>query len=520
MPKKTEKSVTEKSIIGNPASPEDQVRLKPVLGIKPGHYLAALYAIILFAVFFFVFLFPGLSKPGSVAVVKTEPHGAAVLLDGVYLAAAPCEVFIPKGHHTIELSLPGFTSKQIERDIKGRLFASALFPLKTELNETLLAVSPAEAFTGYAEDFAAWSFAGEPLAVYQIPLSLSEGAYRLGPAAQESAARERMNDTLVSAGRFAVTRAALRDLVRAKTLLDNNGLSPSPFSLLESAEDITGFLDKNSGAAIWLGALLNGESQSALTASAWYTGAAENFSAGKSVEESRLPLFAADGIQNTRAGGFLRLGLLDFVMLPGGLPLLSGNFPADTRVNDFYICRTVISAAAWNAFLDARPEWKKENTEALIKEGLAKEGYLEAASGSPAEGVSGISWYAAEAFCQWLGASLPPQMAGWEVKLSSEAEWEYAAKSGALDSGPSDLGNYWEWCEDPFVPLSFISAPETVLQSPEKSVRGGSWINSPGSVNAETRASLPPEFCSPFVSFRPVIAPVGAAGSAREGNVR
>ena len=171
---------------------------------------------------------------------------------------------------------------------------------------------------------------------------------------------------------------------------------------------------------------------------------------------------------------------------------------------------TVISAPAWEAFLDEQPQWRKENIQVLMSEGLVREEYLETIPGAPAEGVSGISWYAAMAFCEWLNRRipLPPQFYSWEFRLPTEQEWEYAAKSGI--PGSSDLGNFWEWCADPFAPLSFLSAPPsaiTALGSPERALRGGSWANPPGSVSNETRASLPPSFSSPFLSFRPVIAP-------------
>jgi formylglycine-generating enzyme required for sulfatase activity len=148
-----------------------------------------------------------------------------------------------------------------------------------------------------------------------------------------------------------------------------------------------------------------------------------------------------------------------------------------------------------------------------MEKGLVREDYLAPGpeeAGDP--GVSGISWYAAEAYCQWLSTLLPPALASWEVRLPTEAEWEYAARilrdnPGAQVEIP---GSLWEWCEDPYAPLDFFPAPEEsirLIASPERSLRGGAWINPSPSVGIETRASLPPDFCSPFVSFRPLIAP-------------
>ncbi|MDR1804068.1 MAG: SUMF1/EgtB/PvdO family nonheme iron enzyme [Treponema sp.] len=507
----------------NKPLPEDQVRLKPLLGIRPGVYLAFIYGAVLLLILFFVFLYPGISNPGSILAVKSEPWGAAVLVDGVYREAAPCEVFVSKGSHRIELVMPGFQSKQFGLNIGGRLFGSLMFPAKIAIDEKLEAISPAAAFNDYAGEYAAWSFTGEPSAAYQIPMSLSDGAYRLGPGASDPKARESMQDTVTASARFAVTRAGLRDLVRAKTLLDNQGLSPSPLSLLASARDMIGFLEENPQAALWLGALLTGEAQSAVTSSAWYADAAvPPLSSSLYPEAENLPL-VNNGAQINNAPAFqtVQAGGLRFALVIGGL-LQGANFPAGTTVDTFYISETVISAAAWEAFLEAAPAWKKENAEALMKGGLVNEDYLETAPGAPFEGVAGISWYAARAFCEWLA---PPSVlnsgdARWELRLPTEAEWEYVAMNGvAKNAAPgvliNDAGRFWEWCEDPFAPLGFLAAPAgavAALGSPERSLRGGSWANSSGSVRTETRASLPPSFCSPFVSFRPVIAVRGNRG--------
>jgi formylglycine-generating enzyme required for sulfatase activity len=375
------------------------------------------------------------------------------------------------------------------------------------LEKQLSAAGAVESLALGAADFAAWTFAGEPTAAYQIPLSLSEGAYRSGPAAKNEQAA--MDNIIRAASRFGVTRAALRDLIRAKFLIDNGGLSPSPTSLFRSAGDISGFLSETPGAALWLAGILPPEAASLLTESSWYqtqiregenTGAAEQLPAGP--------------------GGRFRLGPVNFTAIPGGILVQRHRgFPRKINIGEFWLCETEVSPGAFEAFLAARPQWARENVESLREQGLVTGDYLSGSyGGEGSQGITQISWHAANAFCSWLSSQLPAAMEDWEVRLPAEAEWEYAARSvrGWTASEIRGLsGGSWEWCGDPYAPLNFIEAPPDAAEavgSPERSLRGGA--SGGASVQPETRASLPPASCSPFVSFRPVIArkkiPTGA----------
>jgi formylglycine-generating enzyme required for sulfatase activity len=132
-----------------------------------------------------------------------------------------------------------------------------------------------------------------------------------------------------------------------------------------------------------------------------------------------------------------------------------------------------------------------------------------------------VSWFAANAFCKWLSGKLPDSFSGWEVRLPSEAEWEYAAKSVQKWDGHGGVagmdGGAWEWCHNPYALLPFLAAStEAVAQtgSPLRPVRGGSLLNNAAALNPEIRGSLPPSACSPFVSFRPIIARVSGTPDA------
>jgi hypothetical protein len=386
-----------------------------------------------------------------------------------------------------------------------------------------------------ASEAAEWSLAGEPNAVYQIPLSLSEAAYRAGPGGVDPAVHAGAENILAASLRYTVTRAGLRDLIRARLLTENGGLSPSPLTLLRSGREALALLSANPGSAAWLAELLPNPAGSRLSGSAWYQ---ETMAAFRD-----LSLRSSEGGETERSGfgSGMELGGIPFRSVQGGEFIASGTFPRRLNAGDFLIAHTELSRASWEAFVREVPEWGVNRRENLKGQGYVSDSYLEAGpEGGPAESVGGVSYYAAAACCKWLGESLPPEMAGWEVRLPTEAEWEYAARivygeeGGPLPeiTGPSSprdmLGGLWEWCADPFAPAGFFpegnldlrsqrgfpaDTEDAALIAPERSVRGGSWINGAGSINIATRASLPPDTCSPFVGFRPVIARKGEGGA-------
>ncbi|MDR2446181.1 MAG: SUMF1/EgtB/PvdO family nonheme iron enzyme [Treponema sp.] len=478
--------------------PEDRVHLKPLFGVRPGVYLAGLYGVVILIILFFVLLYPGLKNPGGLLIVTTKPEGAAIWVDGVYQAASPATVFVPQGRRRVSVSLPSFTEWREEIDVTGRAFASLLFPKKTLIAVTLETPDPAAVLNEGAAEYAMWSFAGEPTAIYQIPLSLSEAAYRAAFATQgNAAALSAMNQTLEAASRFTSTAAGARDLIRSKYLVDNTGLSPSPLTLISSAQDTLSFLSKNPDSAAALASLVPPELASVVTDSAWYKKRMANGNAARNVTQT---LSADNGVvaKTTTTVGTTAVNGALFYAIPKGT-LSQGN--RVFTIEAFSIAAADVSPSSWEAFLAANPEWKKENIANLVSQGFATEDYLE--ENAETASVTGVSWYAAKAYCAWLSTFL--EDADYEARLPYEQEWEYAAVNDLLHTAqPAD--DPAVWCEDHFAPLNAISAKSesiAAVGSPERSVRGGKYMK------LESRGSLPPDFCAPFVSFRPVIAKKG-----------
>jgi hypothetical protein len=486
--------------------PEDRVKLPVILGIKPGYYLAVVYGCIILAVIFVVLVYPGLSKPGVVGLISSEPSGAAIRVDGVTLGSSPCEVFLPKGKRIVEMVLPGFESYVVQVDSDGRIFASTFFPKKISVKGTLTTADPVAAFSAEAADYVRWSFIGEPAEVNQVPLSLSEGAYRTGPAAVNPELKQNMDAVLSSALRFAVTKAAAKDLLRAKFLVDASGLSPSPFTLVGSIRE----------AAAYIGAAPEGPVRAWLAGLGY--GRAEGGTTGQTGETGAGQVGGTSAVIRTGGEGpplsSFTLNGQEFIPLRGGGIEKNGvEFP----ISPMFVAGTEIPSASWDAFVAENPAWSADNREALIAEGLVSGDYLLAFDHAayPRPAVPGISWHAAKAYCRWLGGKLPTALSGWEVRLPTEREWEYAALYFEGRSGAPEnlLGGLWEWCEEAYAPLDFFPAGANGTDSPERPVKGGSWVNQPGTVNLSTRGSLPPGSSSPFVGFRPFVVPADSAGT-------
>ncbi|MDR2182512.1 MAG: SUMF1/EgtB/PvdO family nonheme iron enzyme [Treponema sp.] len=452
----------------------DRVVLKSFLGIEPEHYLAVIYGLALAALLFFVLVFPGLRRPGALGVFDSEPRGAAVRVDGVTLGATPCEIFLTRGTRRIEMVLPGFSPYSSGLEVPGRIFASALVPAKLALKGTLSSPDPAAALAEGAAEFAAWAAAGEPAETRQVPQVLSETVYRVAPAASGRSERDAMNGILAAAAPHAVTRAAARDLLRAKFLLDSGGLVPMPSSVINTIRECARSLSESGPAAAgWLGYLRGGPA----------------FSAAETPSSITI---------SEEAAGNLDVNGVRFIGVGGGRLTAA----REEIIPSFYL-------AARETGIDQWEQWEQRELFSNADSRQAVTMYTDFPS-YPEGAASGITREDAEAYCRWLGSHLPPALDGWEVRLPTEAEWEYAARyfsRASVQEKPVNLeGGLWEWCSGVYAPLDFFPPAPAVIAGPERPVRGGSWINPPGSVGIGTRGALPPDSASPFVGLRPVMA--------------
>jgi formylglycine-generating enzyme len=147
-----------------------------------------------------------------------------------------------------------------------------------------------------------------------------------------------------------------------------------------------------------------------------------------------------------------------------------------------------------------------------------------------------VSWYDAEAYCEWA-----------ETRLPTEAEWAYAARgpegyrypwgeqvsncdlaqfgscagqtvpTGSLPRGASWVGaldmsgNVIEWTNDWYDENYYANSPEISPQGPDngefKVLRGGSWLNDEISVRGAIRGIANAVDRRDYVGFRCVVSP-------------
>jgi len=213
-------------------------------------------------------------------------------------------------------------------------------------------------------------------------------------------------------------------------------------------------------------------------------------------------------------------GSVELVRIPGGTFAMGSPDDEAERgrdegpqhqvtISDFWIGKYEVTNAQFSRFLQANPEFARP------RELTQPE--------APDRPATNVSWNTALAYARWDGA-----------RLLREAEWEYAARAGTIESrygtlakvawfdenaddlqrvgmrapnafGVYDmLGNVWEWCSDPYGPYeaSALLNPSGARKGPGRVLRGGSWNNPAKALRAANRLWGAQDYAVGHLGFR------------------
>ncbi len=211
-----------------------------------------------------------------------------------------------------------------------------------------------------------------------------------------------------------------------------------------------------------------------------------------------------------------------FRWCPPGEFLMGGNKydaekpPHQVRLtNGFWLLETPVTQAMWWRVMGRNPSWFKGKWHPVER----------------------VNWYNSQEFCRNLRQKL-----GQEVRLPSEAQWEYACRAGSmrnyagdLDSmawyiknshsrtrpvgqkKPNDwglydmLGNIFEWCLDYYDEKYYAGTPTSNpvnrTVSACRVTRGGSWGSSGEICRPAQRFKFSPEDQRDFLGLRVLLVP-------------
>ena len=219
--------------------------------------------------------------------------------------------------------------------------------------------------------------------------------------------------------------------------------------------------------------------------------------------------------------------VIELVLVKGGCFQMGDTFgdgQADEKpvhtvcVDDFYIGKYEVTQGQWQSVMGNNPSFFKNCGEKCP--------------------VEQVSWNDIQEFITKLTTKT-----GKKYRLLTEAEWEYAARSGgkkekyAGTSSDVELGKYawytanyagsihpsgqkqpnslglydmtgnvWEWCQDWYGEKYYSQSPQKNPTGPpsgtRRVLRGGAWLFEPAGIRAATRYKLTPESRGDLYGFR------------------
>ncbi len=467
-----------------------EVELPHLLGMRPGIYILTLLIVAFILLVFLVGFLPGILKGGRYVTFSSPLAQTGVSLEGTYLGGTPYQFFVPTGDYEVTFTKGGIPIGTTSLTIDHPLFFTWLFhrTAKLEADITNLTANEKTAINEFnIQEVIQTSAITSFDAIHPYPpvfknLVQDAKAMGLGEKVQQ--------DSFALAANFITSKTMLSDALEAMEAL----MSSSP--LIDTT-----------------------------------MGKAKELFDSPTTEEIGLPSqdLVLEGKQTLlKAGAFEQAGITypssSFVM-GTNVPMI---FPETNKAGipvlteSFTIATTPVSQYQWALFIEDNPQWDKNALEKLQQDNLTDEFYLSGilpsvvfATGKP---VHNISYKAAQAFCTWL-----TEKTGKQVFIPTEAMWTLSALQAkekaytrSLTITDRDrttplamLGGVWEFTQSPYIPLQRVTdypavalLYQTFADSSAVIVKGGSYLNTPSSIDEHTVGAVDTTACGDLIGFR------------------
>ena len=454
----------------------EPVELPRLFGMRPGKYIFISLIIAAILIVFLVFFLPGIVKGGRLVDFESQLSEVGVIVDGTYIGSTEGSAcFISSGRHEVSYIKNGIEISSGTLEVDHPVFATLLrrpgMTVEVPLDDT------SAVYAGvYSDTF-------KQLVAYSGLTSTPEG-YNIPPLYTAYAGDvialgiDDVSADFPTLALYAANSTLLDDLEAAMAAFDAAGVSYGHIDISRIRGLVEGSLP-----------------------------------ASDITINQPLPVHSySDGWHRFEEAGFTigRNGAQDIE----GMATL----PVEVTTEAFEIAHQPVSEYEWALFMEANPYWAKSNKDQLVQDGMVDEYYLAgvnpttwAHSSTP---VRNISYNAALAYCQWLSAET-----GESYRLPTEAEWQLAAAcasgrpwSSSLAVNASDtsspammMGGLWEFTSSAYVPLGRLCGETfdaSQLPLADIIVKGGSYINNPDEVTADTVGVMRRDVTSDWAGFR------------------